>query len=68
MAKIMVRWRDDANNQWQDERQQDVEGELDFIYFQTPGQYRTRQWEFNLTDAVPFTIIAAEEEVTPLGY
>jgi len=30
--------------------------------------YRVRQWEFSFTDAVPFTLIAAEEEVEVLDY
>ncbi len=64
--KVMVRWRDDRAQGWQDELTQELAGKLDFLYFHTPGIYRTRQYEFSVTDAVPFVLIAAEEELEGL--
>jgi len=61
--EVTVRWRDDRSNKWYNERQQTVDKKLDFLYFQTPGQYRTRQYEFTITDNAPLVLIAAEEEV-----
>jgi hypothetical protein len=41
---------------------------LDFLYFQTPGIYRSRQLEIKVTDNVPFAVLAIEEEVELLDY
>lgn len=66
MAQVMVRWRDDGAKIWYDEKQQEVSKPLDFLFFGTPGIYRTRQWEIAFTDNLPFSIITIEEEVEVL--
>ena len=66
MSTIMAKWRDDGAKTWVNEREQDISKELDFVFFQTPGIYRTRQYEFSFTDAVPFSLIMIEEEVEAL--
>lgn len=64
---IMVRWRDDREQKWKDERQQELTERLDWAYFQTPGIYRTRQYEISVTDNTPFVLISAEEDVEVLN-
>ncbi len=68
MADVMVRWRNDALPEFESERIQAIRSPLDWLYFQTPGHYRTRQYEISFTDNLPFTVIAMEEEVELLGY
>lgn len=64
----MIRWRDDRNAEWQNEIQQEVTGQMDFLYVASPQSYRTRQYEISFTDNLPFVLISMEEEVEALGY
>ncbi len=68
MTQVAVRWRNDFKPQFENERQQEVSGNLDWCYFHTPGIYRTRQYEIVHTDATPMIIIAMQEEVELLDY
>ncbi len=68
MAQVMVRWRDDFSPEFQNEREQEASKPLDFLYFHTPGIYRSRQLEIKVTDNVPFAVLAIEEEVELLDY
>lgn len=68
MAEVMVAWRDDAAKTFINERVQEVRGEQDFIYFHTPGIFRSRQYELRFTDNEPFTLIALEEEVAVIDH
>lgn len=68
MAEVMVAWRDDAAKTFINERTQEVHGEQDFIYFHTPGIFRSRQYELRFTDNEPFTLIALEEEVAVIDH
>ena len=68
MSQVMVRWRDDGSATFKNEQMQEVNEYIDFLYFKTPGQYRTRQYEISYTDATPFTLIMAEEDVNVLDY
>jgi hypothetical protein len=68
MADVMVKWRDDAAKTFINERVQEVHGEQDFIYFHTPGIFRSRQYELRFTDNEPFTLIALEEEVAVIDH
>lgn len=68
MADVMVAWRDDAVKTFVNERTQEVSGEQDFIYFHTPGIFRTRQYELRFTDNLPFTLVTMEEEVAVIDH
>lgn len=65
--KVMIRWRNDNDMNFENEREQEVSKELDYLFFRTPGIYRTRQYELTFTDNAPFTLINLEEEVKALG-
>jgi hypothetical protein len=67
MADVMVKWRNDAQPSFENERIQTIKEPLDWMEFHTPGQYRARQYEISFTDNLPFTVIAMEEEVELLG-
>lgn len=66
--RVMIRWRDDRNASWQDEIQQEVEGQMDYLYLHVPNAYRARQYEISFTENLPFVLISMEEEVELLGY
>ena len=68
MAKVMVQWRDDASPAFYNEREQEISTELDWLYFHTPGIFRTRQYEIRFTENLPFVLIAMEEEVELLDH
>lgn len=67
--ELMVRWKD--NNQgWKQERRVSLGdvGDTNIIRrVKTGGIYRTRQYEFSCTDAVPLTFLGAEEDIEVLA-
>ena len=64
----MVRWRNNDEKEFINERVQEVSKELDYLFFQTSGIFQTRQFEISFTDDKPLTILNLEEEVIPLGH
>ncbi len=65
---LTVRWRDNGSSVWKNDHQIKVSlgkiGETGLIgHLNRLGNYRTRQYEFILTDAVPLTLVDAEEEI-----
>ncbi len=66
---IVVRWRDNNANTWGNEHQINLGkiGETEFIAkLKRLGIYKTRQWEFILSDAVPLILCDAEETIEVL--
>jgi hypothetical protein len=67
--ELMVRWRDD-NRRWSQERQLslgDIGDTTIYRRLKTGGIYRTRQYEFSCSDAVPLTFLEAEEDIEVLS-
>jgi hypothetical protein len=63
---VMIRWRDDGNATWSNEHVLSLGkvGETEFITKMTRlGIYRSRQYEFSVTDNVPLILIDAEADV-----
>lgn len=68
-AQMHVRWRDNNRSSWSNGRfiSLGASGETDIIRrIQRSGTYRTRQWSFMTSDAVPVAISAGEEDITIL--
>jgi hypothetical protein len=68
-AQMMVRWKDDNSGPWV-ERRVDLgaTGQTDIpVQMLRLGGFRTRQFEFAVTDSVPFSIAVAEAEIDVLG-
>ncbi len=62
--EIMVRWRDDGSSTWSNEYTRGIgtSGNTEFfIDLKRLGMYRSRQWEFSITDATELILISAEE-------
>jgi len=67
--QLMLRWRDDNGN-WSNERFADLgkTGERELTArLHRLGVYRSRQYEFVLSDGAPFVLVEAEEEMEVLG-
>ena len=63
---LIVRWKDNNNNTWGNDHKIDLGkvGETEFIAsLKRLGIYRTRQWEFILSDAVPLVLCDVEEDI-----
>lgn len=63
---LMIRWRDNGSSKWSEEIHVSLgrQGETEFIQqLNRLGIYRTRQYEFSLSDRVPFVLADIEEEV-----
>lgn len=68
-GNLAFRWRDDGENLWSNEHLISLGniGETEFIKrIYTRGIYRTRQYEFTLTDATQLTLVGAEENIDVL--
>ena len=68
---VMMRFRDDGSSIWSNEYwiSLGLVGATEWLgwLMQPLGTYRSRQWEFVVSDAVPFTLISVEEDVDILG-
>jgi hypothetical protein len=64
--EILVRWKNDNNNHWNNFRSIKLKkiGNTEFIArLHQLGQYRSRQWDFVFTDNVDLEIVSVEEDV-----
>ena len=68
MADVMIRWKNNDEPEFTNEKTQEISKELDYIFLKASGIYQTRQYEISFTDDVPFMLINMEEEVVLLGY
>jgi len=63
---MLVRWNDNGSGIWSNYREVPLgftgDGEFYYSLFQL-GSYRARQYEFVVTDNVPFSIVEVEEDV-----
>lgn len=67
--RLMVRWRDNGAEQFGNFQQFDLgrDGDTEFVgMMHQLGIYRKRQWEFTITDDVPFSLVDVEENVDRL--
>ena len=69
MPYLNIRYRDNGSSIWSnlDRVGMKQEGDTDFyVYYRKPGIYRARQWEFSFTDAAPFVLVEAWEDIEGL--
>ena len=69
--QMMLRWRDDGSTTWSTERDMSMgkSGDTNFIFReQSLGMYRDRQYEFSVSDPVPFVLVEAEEDADLLEF
>jgi len=67
--RLMVRWRDNANDSFSNFQNVDlgrVGDSVSIARIDNLGTYRKRQWEFSMTDNVPFVLVDVEENVDQL--
>ncbi len=67
MSEVSLRWKDDGGA-FGTAITQEISEQVDFIYAEPVGQFRTRQYEIRYQGDTPLAIIAMEEEVVLLGY
>ncbi len=65
--QVAVKWKNNDMPEFEKERLQKIERELDYLYFHTQGIYQTRQYEVVFTDPSAFALINLEEEVEVIG-
>ena len=67
---LMIKWRDNGNPYWNNERIISL-GQTGDYEFETSlnrlGSYKSRQWEFVLSDNTPLVLVDAEETIEVLA-
>jgi hypothetical protein len=66
MPVVTFRWKDDNKNTWGNDHQLELgkSGQTETVLsYKRLGIYKTRQWEFIMTDAVPLILCDIEEDV-----
>jgi hypothetical protein len=69
-AKVVMRWRDDGRPEWSNDLVIDVQaGKQNDHYcrLNRMGIYRSRQYEFFMTDAADLALVGMEEDVTRMS-
>ncbi|MBV5327107.1 MAG: hypothetical protein JZU65_05630 [Chlorobium sp.] len=68
-ATLLVRWRDDGFKEWQTAIECNIQANSQndhYIKLNRMGIYRSRQYEFIMTDAADLALIGMEEDVTKM--
>jgi hypothetical protein len=63
---MILRWRDEMGN-WSKEKVISLDRKNPENILNRLGQYRVRQWEIVMVEAVPQVVVYMEEEVEPDG-